>query len=263
MTNYYFNDNEILALYKGENLLYERIADDGSGYGINHLVGEFTGKLKPVIAINGSNVTIETDNKGFFDIEIKDKLTTCDSMFSAKSTLKSVYHLPPTGDVTEMKYMFSGCSALETVDFSRFNTKNVTNMQSMFSRCTSLVTLDISSFDMSNVNTMVSMFDRCSKLQTLIFGNFDISTAEAAGKTYSMYYDCSALKNVSGNITGIKNSFSLGDSPLTNASAMVFINGLAEVSATKRITFKATTYNTLTEDQIAIATSRGWSVASA
>ena len=34
--------------------------------------------------------------------------------------------------------MFYGCSSLELIDLSSFNTNNVTNMSDMFSKCSSL-----------------------------------------------------------------------------------------------------------------------------
>lgn len=75
-----------------------------------------------------------------------------------------------------------------------------------------------------------------------------------------MFWRQTLLKNVIGQFNGTKVDLRLDDCPLTNASAMVFINGLAEVSEAKTITFKSTTYDTLTPEQIAVATSKGWNV---
>lgn len=104
------------------------------------------------------------------------------------------------------------------------------------------------------------MFYNCAALTTLDMGGWDTSKVTNMN---NMFNYCEALTTVTGPITGIKRTLYLGYSPLTNESAMVFINGLAEVSETRTITFKATTYATLTEAQIAIATSKGWTVASA
>ena len=46
-----------------------------------------------------------------------------------------------TQNVTNMGFMFYGCSALKTLDVSNFDTKNVTNMQSMFNGCSALTTI--------------------------------------------------------------------------------------------------------------------------
>ena len=164
-----------------------------------------------------------------------------------------------TSKVTNMDSMFRGCSSLTALDVSGFDTSKVTDMNYMFRGCSSLTALDVSGFDTSKVTNMGYMFYNCSKLTALDVNGFDTSKVTNMGY---MFYYCYALTTVTGTITGIKVSLDLSYSPLTNASAMVFINGLAEVTTAKTITFKATTYTTLTEEQIAVATSKGWTVAS-
>ena len=78
-----------------------------------------------------------------------------------------------------------------------------------------------------------------------------------------MFSYCSTLTTITGPITGISTSIDLKHSPLTHDSAMVFLNGLNTVTETKTITFKSTTYETLTEAEIAAATAKGWTVQSA
>ena len=46
-----------------------------------------------------------------------------------------------------MSYMFAGCTSLETIDFSNFNTENDTNFQSAFNECTSLKTIYVRNCD--------------------------------------------------------------------------------------------------------------------
>ena len=74
---------------------------------------------------------------------------------------------------------------------------------------------------------------------------------------------CSKLTMITGPITGISTSIDLQSSPLTHDSAMALMNGLNTVTGTKTITFKSTTYETLTEAEIAAATAKGWTVKSA
>ena len=78
-----------------------------------------------------------------------------------------------------------------------------------------------------------------------------------------MFDSCTALTTITGPITGISASIDFGSSPLTHDSAMVFLNGLNTVTGTRTITFKSTTYGTLTEAEIAAATAKGWTVKSA
>lgn len=111
-------------------------------------------------------------------------------------------------------------------------TNQVTDTREAFYYCTTLTSINCEDWDMSNVTYGNNMFDFCYK-----------------------------LTNVTGSIKGIKIALNLGYSPLTNESAMVFINGLEPTTVAKTIKFKSTTYSTLTDEQKAIATSKGWTIA--
>lgn len=104
-------------------------------------------------------------------------------------------------------------------------------------------------------------FRRARGLTTIeIDGTLDVSTISAFT---NMFGDCTNLANIVGTITGIKYGMTFADSPLTRNSALVILDGLDSSSPNHTIKFKASTYNLLTEDDIAIATDKGWSVASA
>ena len=69
--------------------------------------------------------------------------TSCYGWFYRCKDLKiieGIEHLN-TQNVTNMGFMFYGCSTLKTLDLSNFDTKNVTNMQSMFNGCSALTTI--------------------------------------------------------------------------------------------------------------------------
>ena len=57
-----------------------------------------------------------------------------------------------------MERMFWGCSSLEEINLSNFNTNNVTNMGGLFYKCFSLKELNISNFNTNNVTNMDLMF---------------------------------------------------------------------------------------------------------
>ena len=181
------------------------------------------------------------------------KPTICSRWFNncAKlATIEGIANLN-TGSVTDMGYMFNGCSALTTLDLSRFTTAKVTNMGYMFNGCKALTTLDLSSFttgevmDMSNmfqgcsalttlnlnsfktekVTRMNSMFDGCSALKTLDLSNFN---TEAVTDMNFMFYGCSALELLTlgnnfstGNVTNMSNMF-CGCSALTTLNLNSF-----------------------------------------
>ena len=59
--------------------------------------------------------------------------------------------------------MFNGCSLLEKLSISNFNTNNVTNMCFMFNGCKSLKEINVSNFNINNVTDMQYMFSECSE----------------------------------------------------------------------------------------------------
>ena len=121
-------------------------------------------------------------------------VTNMGFMFNGCSALRTLdLSSFDTKNVTDMEYMFNGCSTLETLDLSNFDTKNVTNMEYMFKGCAALNTLDLSSFDTKNVTNMQSMFNGCSALKTFDLSNFD--TKNVTNMEY-MFKGCHALKTI-------------------------------------------------------------------
>ena len=98
-------------------------------------------------------------------------------LFSGCSKLRVIYGLPglDTRKFESISYMFSGCSALTSIDVSKWDTSNVTNMGSMFSDCYALTSLDVSKWDTSNVTNMGNMFSGCSALTSLDVSKWDTS----------------------------------------------------------------------------------------
>nr|MCR5142281.1 DUF285 domain-containing protein [Ruminococcus sp.] len=106
--------------------------------------------------------------------------------------------------VTDMSYMFSGCSALTSLDVSGFDTRNVTTMECMFGGyldgpannwilgCSALTSLDLSSFDTSNVEFMDYMFNGCSGLTSLDLSGFDTSNVVFMD---GIFTGCESLKS--------------------------------------------------------------------
>ena len=69
-----------------------------------------------------------------------------------------------TANVTDMSYMFYGCSALEKVDISTFNTGKLTNTTSMFDGCTALTTIYCNDDWSTKLTSSENMFAQCTKL---------------------------------------------------------------------------------------------------
>ena len=98
-----------------------------------------------------------------------------------------------TSNVTNMAWMFGGCSALTGLDVSNFNTAQVTRMNSMFNSCKALTSLDVSNFNTAKVTDMSRMFYLCEALTSLDLSNFN--TAKVTSMD-SMFNSCKALTSL-------------------------------------------------------------------
>lgn len=83
-----------------------------------------------------------------------------------------------TSKLTSMRGMFKGCSKLESIDLSNFNTTNTTNMAEMFENCQRLTKLDVSRFNTSKVVDMSNMFYDVENVTKLDLSNFDTSNVK-------------------------------------------------------------------------------------
>lgn len=104
------------------------------------------------------------------------EVTDMSFMFAGCTSLTSlVVSQWDTHKVTNLWMTFSQCSKLKTLDVSRWDTRNVTNMGMMFFDCASIAALDISGWDMKNVSDAWRMFDTCSSLKILNLGGNDFA----------------------------------------------------------------------------------------
>lgn len=103
------------------------------------------------------------------------KPTICYAWFYNNSNLTTIEGLEylNTEDVTNMEYMFAGCSALESLDLSKFNTAKVTSMAYMFNKCSALKSLNLSGFNTAKVTDMNRLFAGCSALESLDLSMFN------------------------------------------------------------------------------------------
>ena len=123
-----------------------------------------------------------------------EKVTDMSYMFSGCTNLTSLDVTKfNTANVTNMSDMFRNCSALTSLDVSKFNTVNVTNMGRMFSNCSALISLDVTNFNTEKVTYMVYMFSGCSKLTSLDASKFNTMNVTNMGRMFS---NCSALTSL-------------------------------------------------------------------
>lgn len=101
----------------------------------------------------------------------------CNSLFEYYTNVETIrfngnYH---TQNAETMRFMFSQCKSLTSLDVSDFDTSNVTDMCAMFQTCESLTSLDVSGFDTSKVEDMSWMFNSCGSLRSIDVRGFNTS----------------------------------------------------------------------------------------
>ena len=130
-----------------------------------------------------------------------------------------------TSLVIDMSSMFYHCYKIGSIIFSKlFNTSNVGSMKYMFSNCRNLYSLDLSSFDTSKVNEMSYMFSNCSNLRFLNLSNFSSKNLKDIkemfeGCTSLLYLDLSSFainKSINGDLRNITSKICIQDNYTKN-----------------------------------------------
>ncbi len=212
-------------------------------------------KIENVEIINTSHLTnlrfIFSDMKYIKIVSIDTSGATIMEDMFAKSAIVNAPVLE-TSNVTSTKFMFFSCSNLEHIPLYDFS--NVTNMYGTFAYCLNITT--VPPLDTHKVTDIGYCFYECTKLESVPLLDFSNVTS-----TDVLFSKCTSLKNVGGFI-GLKTDISFLDSPLTHDSALNVIDNLA-VSTGHRVQFKKSTFDTLTPEDIAKATSKGWAITGA
>jgi len=100
-----------------------------------------------------------------------------------------------TKNVNDMSYMFCGCKNLNKIKMSyTFITKKVVNFYGMFGECENIEYLDLSSFDTENANIMTGMFCRCYNLKIINFSS-SFNTKNVINMS-GMFSQCESLETL-------------------------------------------------------------------
>lgn len=159
-----------------------------------------------------------------------------------------------TSKAENVQSMFSGCVNLIQVPL--IDTSNVMHFDDMFYNCSSLTV--VPQFNTSNLYSAQLMFGGCSKLVSVPLMDFG-----KAEQLRSMLLGCSELTDLKG-FTNLSVSLDLSSSrKLTADSIMNVINEAKDLSETgsATLTLGSTNISKLTEEQIAIASAKGWTLA--
>lgn len=94
----------------------------------------------------------------------------------------------------------------------------------------------------------------------LVIGELDFSSAN----DLNMIFNGAMFEKINGNISNLKKSLNLDSTRnIGRDTAVKFINAAIDTDNTQTLTFNSNVYNRLTEEDIASATAKGWTVISA
>ena len=126
-------------------------------------------------------------------------------------------------------------------------------MNQMIRNCGELKTVPL--FDTSKVINMYGMFDTCTMLISI--PAFDVSKLESA---QNMCYACSKLEEI--HMRNIGTDLDIHwSTKFTREALLEIIGNLKTVTSTKTLTMGSTNLAKLTEEDKAIATNKGWTLA--
>jgi surface protein len=208
------------------------------------------------------------------------KVTNMSNMFQGCSQLQNLdVSNWDTSKVTNMARMFNSCSQLQSLDVSNWDTSSVTTMRMMFNSCSQLQSLDVSNWDTSSVTTMYYLFNENSNLEILDLTKWDLSNIQNAqyNNADGVFINCRKLKSIIGgktiedvlanNISALygyngNGNICLPYTIIDRASLRAVINGLADLTGqtAKILALGNTLIAKLTEEDIAIATNKNWTI---
>lgn len=193
------------------------------------------------------------------DIIIDDSVTSIANLFNSYKN----YVIPKiicNNNVKDFTSVYGNCTNATEIDVSGLDFSNATTGNYMFYECKSLTNLDLSNFDASKIigsaqnHTITHMFNGCTNLTNLKF-------MKNLGKGY-------VIKANGYNASTVDLS---SCSKLTHESLIDVINNLYDLNLTydvanggtlytQKLNIGSTNLAKLTEEEIAIATNKGWIV---
>ena len=187
--------------------------------------------------------------------------------YSAVTTNRAIdFSTWDVSNVTTTFYMFNYAYNFTNINLSNWNTTKLETISSMFYGCEKLKEIDLSTWNTNNIKNLNFLFYNCSKITTIDLSSFDLTNAT---DMTNMFYNCRSLTDLqlpdlghNQNCTSLDLTYC---SALTKDSILFLFNNAfdrATAGYTKAftITLNATTKALLTEDEIAIATNKGFTV---
>lgn len=221
-------------------------------------------KLDKIKFGNSRCDTISVPTKYILDsIEYNYKIKSCNMLFSYSEDLVTIEWFD-TSMVTDMNRMCDSCLSLKNLPL--LDTSMVTDMYGTFTLCESLVS--VPAFNTINVTDMCMMFYGCESLLSVpqLYAN-------NVWRTSSMFKKCTLLENLDGikDLGKVKTYFNCDDmfsgcKNINRQSVINIFNNLYDRTtdgySMLTLSFEPEVIERLTYEDIAIATNKGWILAS-
>lgn len=213
-------------------------------------------KVQTITLLNTSNVT--TMEETFYDCKKLTSIPELDTsnvtkmygMFRACESITTIPFLD-TSKVTDMEKIFMNCISLISVP--KIDISKITSMSSMFMNCTSLTS--IPDFDTSNIVSMYRTFYNCESLTSI--PNLNASKVNGFDQTF---YNCTSLTSI--GIYGFTRSIDISRTALEHDALVAFLNQAGTAyNSSQRISMGSAKLALLSDDEKAIATNKGWTLA--
>ena len=198
ISNQFIKNNNQRNLDDEKNIIEIEIYSDAEGE-VKFLNG-FSNSIEKMYVNNEemtekkTSISMNINETKNIKIKFQDDFnSSCMGMFCPLVKIKKIKFINFSG-CTHTPGMFQGCSSLESLDLSTFDTSKVGTMGAMFMGCSSLKSLDLSTFDTSNVYQMINLFANCPLLESLDLSSFNTSKVQNMKLMFSGSYSLYELK---------------------------------------------------------------------
>ena len=228
--------------------------------GLTEITIEENGVYKPDDYDGYSKVTVDvfsptletlnaTENKTYTAPEGKAYDEVVVNVPVGGNTLKTL--LDTTKRAFALFYNYGGTSVSDLISYD--DTENVVNMEQMFMNCANLLSVPLlNTSKAKNINNAFSWDDDLTEIPA-----YNFSEATSFSNTFN---GCNKLTAI--HATGMKVDFNISASTQFTREALVeIITNCASVSVARTLTMGATNLAKLTQDDIDLATSKGWTLA--
>ena len=163
-----------------------------------------------------------------------------------------------TGGISSM---FNGNSLMRSISLPEGFGSKATSITNAFSSCTSLCELVLPEGFGSKATSITNAFRNCSNLATLHIPEGFGQSVNATSNASYLFFGCASLMNVN-RAPALKVSFGMDtNTALTHESLVNILTTLVPVTTAQTLTLGATNLAKLTDEEMKVATDKGWTLA--